>query len=347
MFPEWTWLVGLMIGAAIGSFLNVVIYRMPLGLSLSEPKNSFCPSCKKQLGVPDLVPLFSWLVLRGRCRQCKAKIPSRYFFVELFTGGLWAAFWYQHLIAGWDPARGIALMLFSAALVAAIFIDLKWFIIPDQVNAFMWIVGIGYNGVLFAQHQDTALTWGIPSALAGWLVGVGALWAVTFLGRILFGKDAMGHGDIKMARGIGAVLFPISALMSFAMAVALGAVLGAVQILVRARTDSKHGDGGEQEEDEDDQNYRPESIGSIVKCGIGYVLCFDIIGLFIPKFYESWFGENPYAVESVEEESEVETTMIPFGPYLALGAIAAALFEGPLRAVVSSYWQWATGERPH
>lgn len=347
MFPEWTWLVGLMIGAAIGSFLNVVIYRMPLGLSLSEPKNSFCPSCKKRLGVPDLVPLFSWLVLRGRCRQCKAMIPSRYFFVELFTGGLWAAFWYQHLIAGWDPARAIALMLFSAALVAAIFIDLKWFIIPDQVNAFMWIVGIGYNGVLFAQRQSTALTWGIPSALAGWLVGVGALWAVTFLGRLLFGKDAMGHGDIKMARGIGAVLFPISALMSFAMAVALGAVLGAVQILVRARSGSKQGDGGEQEEDEEDQNYQPESIGSIVKCGIGYVLCFDIIGLLIPKFYESWFGENPYAVESVEEESEVETTMIPFGPYLALGAIAAALFEGPLRAVVSSYWQWATGERPH
>lgn len=344
MFPDWTWLVGLMIGAAIGSFLNVVIYRMPLGLSLGQPRNSFCPNCKARLGVPDLIPLFSWLFLRGRCRHCRAPIPARYFGVELITGGLWAAFWWQYLIVGWDPARAVALMLFSAALVAAIFIDLRWFIIPDQVNAFMLAVGLGYNVWLYAQANPDATTWGLPSALAGWLVGTGALWSVTFLGRLLFGKDAMGHGDIKMARGIGAVLFPIAALMSFAIAVALGAVLGAVQILVRAR----RGYGGEHEGEEEDQTEQlePESIGSILKCGIGYVLCLDVVGLFFPRFYQSWFGEDPYAVESVEEEPDVETTMIPFGPYLALGAIVTALFEGPLRDLASSYWQWATGERP-
>jgi leader peptidase (prepilin peptidase)/N-methyltransferase len=244
---------------------------------------------------------------------------------------------------GWDPVRAVTLMLFSAALVAAIFIDLRYYIIPDQVNAFMWVVGIGYNAVLFAQHRHEALTWGIPSALAGWLVGVGALWTITFLGRILFGKDAMGHGDIKMARGIGAVLFPIAALMSFALAVVLGAVLGAVQILVRRREPTAEEHEGEVE----DQSYEPESIGSILKCGIGYVLCFDVIGLFIPRFSILWFGEDPYAVESAEEEPDVDATMIPFGPYLALGAIVVALFESPLKGLVSSYWQWATGDKVH
>lgn len=345
MFPEWTIVVGLMIGAAIGSFLNVVIYRMPLGKSLSNPPHSFCPACGHRLGVPDLVPLFSWLFLRGRCRHCKGRIPARYFFVEVLTGGIWAAFWWQYLIAGWDPARAVTLMLFSACLIAATYIDLRWFIIPDEINAFMLGIGAAYNAVLFAQGRPEATTWGMPSAVAGALFGVGALWAVTFLGRLLFRKDAMGHGDIKMARGIGAVLFPMAAGMSFAVAVALGAILGAVQILVRRRPTP------EAEQEEADRNptedVEPESLGSILRCGLGYVLCIDVIGLALPKLYERWFGEEAYAVESVEEEDvEVEATVIPFGPYLALGAIVVALFEGPLGRLASSYWHWATGERP-
>ena len=113
LFPEWTWIVGLLIGASIGSFLNVVIYRMPRGLSVKEPKHSFCPSCKHQLGVPDLFPLLSWLFSRGKCRHCGSSVSPRYFIVELFTGGLFAGFWYQWLIAGWEPARAICLALFS------------------------------------------------------------------------------------------------------------------------------------------------------------------------------------------------------------------------------------------
>lgn len=74
LFPEWTWILGFAIGAAIGSFLNVVIYRMPLGMSLNEPKNSFCPNCKHQLGIPDLIPLLSWLGLGGKCRHCRVSL---------------------------------------------------------------------------------------------------------------------------------------------------------------------------------------------------------------------------------------------------------------------------------
>src|SRR5579885_881495 len=226
MFPAWTWVVGLLIGAAIGSFLNVVIYRMPRGISLSNPKNSFCPNCKHQLTVLDLFPLFSWLVLRGRCRHCGAKVSSRYFFVELITGSIWAGIWYEYLVVGSDPAKAICFALAAATLVAIIFVDWELYIIPDQINAWLLVFGLAYNGWLIIQKSPEAWTWGMPSSVAGALVGIAILWGIAFFGRLIFRRDAMGHGDIKMARGIGAVLFPATAMVSFGIAVFLGAVLG-------------------------------------------------------------------------------------------------------------------------
>ncbi len=336
MFPEWTWLFGFWIGAAIGSFLNVVIYRLPRGLSLAKPEYSFCPNCKHRLTVPDLIPLLSWLFLRGRCRHCGAKIAGRYFAVELVTGSIWGAVWYQQLVAGWDPVRAVALAVLAAALVAAIFTDLQFLIIPDQVNAFMLVLGLAYNVVLFVQGRPEAWTWGMPSAVAGALVGWGVLWAIALFGRLLFRKDAMGHGDIKMARGIGAVLFPVSALIGFGLAVVLGAVFGIVQVIARH---ASRADETEQEE-EPETPTGPESIGSLLKCGLGYLLCLDVIGLYIVPLYESWFGENPRSTEEVEEEPVVELTMIPFGPYLAAGALAAMLFAKPLNDAIDAYMRW-------
>ena len=350
MFPQWTWVVGLFIGAAIGSFLNVVIYRLPRGISLSNPKNSFCPSCKHQLTVLDLFPLFSWLILRGRCRHCKAKVSSRYFFVELITGSIWAGIWYEYLIVEpGDPAKAIAYAFAAAALVAVIFIDWELYIIPDQVNASLLVFGLAYNGWLIYQHAPNAYTWGMPSSIAGALLGIAVLWGIAFFGRLIFRKDAMGHGDIKMARGIGAVLFPAASVVSFGIAVFLGAVLGVAQVLIRGReeeekvatTDGEQGDLAVDSEQADE--FPPESIGSLLKSGIGYVLCFDIIGLFIPSFYKTWYGEDPYEPISEQPDGfEVERTMIPFGPYLALGAIVATVFQNRLMDWVHMYWRWAT-----
>lgn len=347
MFVGWSWIVGLLIGAAIGSFLNVVIYRMPRGISLSDPKHSFCPNCKHRLTVLDLFPLFSYLLLGGRCRHCKVKVPIRYFTVELITGSIWAGIWYQYLIVGSDPARAIAYSLAAAALVAIIYIDWELYIIPDQVNASLLVIGLLYNGWLIYSKAPNAYTWAMPSAVAGALIGIAALWGIAFAGRVIFGKDAMGHGDIKMARGIGAVLFPTSALISFGLAVALGAVFGIAQVLLRkpipepgvGTCDREQGDVVVAEEEEE---LPPESIRSLLKSGIGYVLCFDIIGLFIPSFYQTWYGEDPFEPISEEPDGfEVERTMIPFGPYLALGAIVSTIFEGRLLGWVDMYWHWA------
>jgi leader peptidase (prepilin peptidase)/N-methyltransferase len=337
--PEWTAIFGLLFGATIGSFLNVVIYRMPRGLSLSQPKNSFCPHCKHQLGVPDLFPLLSWLVLRGRCRYCGAKVPARYFFVELVTGLIWAGIWYQYAVATWDPGRGVAFALASAALVAVIFIDWEFYIIPDQVNAFILFVGLGYNVYLYAVHDPSATINGIPSSLVGAFVGTGVLWLIALIGRAVFGRDAMGHGDIKMTRGIGAVLLPAVALISFGLAIVLGAVLGVVQILARPKPPE-----GEPDEEEGPEP-PPETFASLFWCGLGYFLWIDVWGLFYKPLYLYWFREDPFAPVVNENDEvddfEVAHTMIPFGPYLALGAIIATVFQAQLLEGVSAYAHWA------
>lgn len=338
MFPAWTAIVGFWIGAAIGSFLNVVIYRMPRGISIYKPAHSFCPSCQKQLTPRELVPLLSWAFQGGRCACGKNKIGARYQIVEVVTGILFAAIWYQQLCAdplsSSDPVfviKAVGYMLFAAALVAAIFTDLAHYIIPDQINAFMLFTGLGMNAAYVAVGAKEAWIAGMPSSIAGALTGVGVLWGIAFLGRVLFRKDAMGHGDIKMARGIGAVLLPLGAGMSFAMAVALGAVIGAIQIAMFRNKPVPDNESADEPVPE------PEPIGSLLKCGLGYVLCMDVFGLVWPKIYEWWFGENPYSIEEFEEEPEVEHTMIPFGPYLAAGALAVVLFGPQLELVVDAY----------
>jgi len=304
----------------------------------------------------DMVPLLTWLFQRGKCKYCGAKITSRYFWVELLNGAIWAGIWWQYLIAVGDPAKAVCYAFAASTLVAIIFIDWELYIIPDQINAFLFVVGLAYNAWLYAEHNPAATMNGWPSSVAGALTGVGVLWGIAFLGRVLFRKDAMGHGDIKMARGIGAILFPAAALISFGLAVALGAVLGVAQVLLRRPTpasapgpDVAKEDLGEQEggldlpTPEAEEECEPESIGSLLKCGLGYILCLDVIGLFIPKLYKAWFNEDPFAPIEDLETFEAEHTMIPFGPYLALGAIVSAVFETQLLRGLRSYWHWATG----
>src|SRR5687767_7849975 len=108
--------MGLAFGAAIGSFLNVVIYRMPRGLSLNNPKNSFCPKCKHRLMMSDMIPLVTWLIQRGKCKYCAANIPSRYFWVELLNGAIWAGIWWQYLVVGDDWVKGLCYAFAASTL---------------------------------------------------------------------------------------------------------------------------------------------------------------------------------------------------------------------------------------
>lgn len=339
MLPAATVIFGFFFGAAFGSFLNVVIYRLPRGMSLAQPP-SHCPKCNHRLGTLDLFPLLSFLLAGAKCRYCKAPIGWRYFMVELLMGTLWGALWWQLVVQGSDVGRFVALAAFSTALVAALFVDLEHFIIPDSINAIILLIGLAYNAWLIFQGGQGWISFGgmtLPASVAGWIVGVLALWLIAFGGRVFLGKDAMGHGDIKLARGIGAVLFPVAALVSFGLSIVIGLVFGIVSIFLAKRAAS-----GEEETEDETEEEPPESIWGLFKSGIGYLLLIDVFALFIPGLEKKWFGAE-YLTEAEEAEDDWQPgiTTIPFGPALATAAILVALFQEHFFRWGQAYLDWA------
>jgi leader peptidase (prepilin peptidase) / N-methyltransferase len=170
-------------GAAVGSFLNVCIYRWPVDLSINRPRRSFCPNCKQAIPWHQNLPLISWLALRGRCSNCGAKIAFRYFAVELVTALLFLAIWEMF---PWQVA--IAYWIFVSFLIIGTFIDFEHFIIPDRVTIGGTIAGIASSMAVPAlMGTDTRLAAGIRSFLAAAL-GYVILWIVLEAGKIAFGR---------------------------------------------------------------------------------------------------------------------------------------------------------------
>lgn len=171
------------LGAAIGSFLNVSIYRLPRDMSVSNPRRSFCPACKAPIPWQQNVPLLSWLLLRGRCANCGAKIAFRYFGVELITALLFFAIWRAFPL----PAA-IAYWIFASILLIATFVDLEHFIIPDQVTIGGTVAGVVASlAVPELMNTDSRIAALVRSALAAAL-GYVILWIVLEGGKIAFGK---------------------------------------------------------------------------------------------------------------------------------------------------------------
>ncbi len=185
------------LGACIGSFLNVCIYRMPLGLSVNEPKRSFCPSCKYQIPLHHNIPLLTWLVLRGKCANCGARISFRYFGVELLTGLLFLAIWLKVWAwgaPGWPPQAWVLALpywILAALFVVATFIDFEHFIIPDEITIGGTVAGVLLSfAIPTLQGQTTNLAGGLWS-LVGAGAGFAALWLVVQFGKMAFGKKRL------------------------------------------------------------------------------------------------------------------------------------------------------------
>ncbi len=176
-------IVAFVLGAVIGSFLNVSIYRLPRDLSVNKPRRSFCPACHAPIPWQQNVPLLSWLMLRGRCAQCGAKISFRYFGVELLTALLFLAVWE---FFPWQIA--LAYWVFISILIVATFVDLEHFIIPDQVTIGGTIIGIVASFVvpqlMAADSRVVALVRSVLAAALGYVI----LWIVLEGGKIAFGK---------------------------------------------------------------------------------------------------------------------------------------------------------------
>lgn len=172
-----------LLGAAVGSFLNVCIYRMPRDLSVNNPRRSFCPACKKPIVWHENLPLISWILLGGRCANCGAPISRRYFGVELLTATLFLVVW---LVFPWPVA--IAYWVFVSLLIVATFIDFEHFIIPDEVTlggiASGVIASIIVPQLMRADSRLAAFVRSSLAAIAGYLL----LWIVLELGKWAFGK---------------------------------------------------------------------------------------------------------------------------------------------------------------
>ena len=171
------------LGAAVGSFLNVCIYRLPRDLSVNQPRRSFCPECREPIPWFYNIPLVSWLFLRGRCAKCGRKIGFRYFGVELLTALLFLAVWRTF---PWPVA--LCYWVFVSLVVVATFVDFEHFIIPDEITIGGTIAGvIASVAVPELQAADTRLAALIRSVLAAGL-GYLTLLFVLEAGKVAFGK---------------------------------------------------------------------------------------------------------------------------------------------------------------
>ncbi len=215
------------IGLAVGSFLNVVIYRVPLGLSIVRP-GSACPGCHTPIATRDNIPVLSWLLLQGRCRVCHEPISGRYPLVEVLNLVVWLALaWWAWHSDGLVWLLPLLLVLGSAG-IALFFIDLEHHRLPDAIVLPLYPVTVA--GLVLAGAMSGR--WAVGSALVGgaiWLVVIGGLWLVT-------GGRGMGFGDVKLAPVLGVTLGWVgvsAAAVGLLVAFGTGAVVGLALMAAR------------------------------------------------------------------------------------------------------------------
>ncbi|UTT83937.1 A24 family peptidase [Vibrio pelagius] len=241
LFPVLAFIFSLL----IGSFLNVVIHRLPIMMqrewqqecsesfpdykipmpkgtyNLSVPRST-CPKCETQIRVIDNIPVFSWLVLKGKCRQCSNPISPRYPLVELLTAVM-CSFVAAHFGFGYYT---IALIFFTFALISATFIDLDTMLLPDQIT-----LPLVWSGIALALFGISPIT--LQDSVIGAMVGYLALWSVYWLFKLLTGKEGMGYGDFKLLAALGAWLGWQHLPMIILLSSLVGLVFGLIQLRLK------------------------------------------------------------------------------------------------------------------
>jgi leader peptidase (prepilin peptidase)/N-methyltransferase len=240
--PVWIALAGVL-GLLVGSFLNVVILRLPERMAadwqreardvleleedtrplppgiVREP--SHCPHCKHRLSALDNIPLFGWLLLRGRCRYCQIRISIQYPLVELLSGVLSAV-----IVLKFGPSlAALAGLGLTWTLIALSGIDFRTQLLPDQLTfPLLWL------GLLLSLLPMFVIA---PSAIIGAALGYLSLWSVYWAFKLLTGKEGMGHGDFKLLAALGAWMGPVSLLPIILLSSLIGALVGGALIALR------------------------------------------------------------------------------------------------------------------
>ena len=247
------------LGLIVGSFLNVCIYRLPREESIVYPP-SHCPRCYQPIRAEDNIPVLSWFLLRGRCRFCGGRISFVYPAVEFFTGVLFVLFYWRFVTRDVPPTilppapRFVAYMgalyfvhmAFICALFVATVVDFKCLIIPDEISIGGTILGVAasfvfpqiHRSALFPAHPHLS---SLGASLAGAAVGAFLIWAIGAAGKVIFRKEAMGLGDVKLMAMIGAFLGWQLVIFVLLFSAFLGAIYGAVHLAVTGRSKIPYG----------------------------------------------------------------------------------------------------------
>lgn len=227
--------LALALGMLVGSFLNVVIYRVPLGRSIVLPPSA-CTVCNTPLAWYQNVPFFAYLWLRGRCRFCGSAYSFRYAALELLSGLFFLCCQQQAGMLSWFFWKSV--VLFSLSLVV-FFIDLDHWIIPDGVNLLGVLSGLGFSLIVPLDvpafvvealgSTMASFAWSVLGAVVGWAF----FWSIQQIGLLLVKQEAMGGGDVRFAALIGAYLGPVVALWAFLFSFFLGAIYAVPLVVLR------------------------------------------------------------------------------------------------------------------
>jgi leader peptidase (prepilin peptidase)/N-methyltransferase len=335
--------VALVLGVSIGSFLNVVIWRVPQGQSISNPVWSYCPKCETRLVGWDLVPLFSFLFLGRKCRYCGQPISWRYFTVEAITGIVYSLLFCKF---GWTIDT-VFYCLFASTLIAAFYIDLDWFFIPDELSVIGFALGIALNVAHYWIEPPAAVwTFGtvrILASLGSGIVGALVFHLISFAGAVYYhhkiGAESsrMGLGEriFGFWRGVTQDYLYLGAKYSGAAAIIPAARRFVAKMDAEWATTAPAEDGieiktredvaAEIEADEDQTGMGQGDAKLAAAIGSVLLLKLSLAAYFIAIFLGGVIGVVLICLNKLTGKSA-----IPFGPYLVVGALLSLFFGDAL-----------------
>lgn len=228
MYDSVLYIIVFFIGAIVGSFLNVCIYRIPKELSIIFP-SSRCPSCDNPVRPLDNIPILSYFLLKGRCRFCREKISIRYPIVESLNAILYVVVLWR--FGAYFPWVLLIYFIFLSSLIVITFIDLEYQIIPNGITLSGIPLALVFGSTILPDPFSRADLLGFKASIIGILLGGGLFYIIRVLGTLVFKKEAMGGGDIKMMAMVGGILGWKGVLLTTFLGSLAGSVIGVFLIL--------------------------------------------------------------------------------------------------------------------
>ncbi len=335
-------------GSLWGSFFGLCVARIPAGQSIVLP-NSYCFSCGQSLRWYDNLPLLSYWILRGRCRDCGTTFSIRHFMIELISGLLFAWVFIafvpkDHLASGYVPTLPVA-WVFTGLLLIATFTDLDHWIIPDSISLGGTVLGLILSAIPFPHstsniiYQAGPFPWGhdfwwspLANACVGAAFGYGIMWLIGRLGTLIFRKEAMGGGDIKLFACIGAFLGFMNCVYVLFIASVLGVIFG-VSMIIAARLHRR------REQDQVDAAGEPSAE--------------DLTHAALEALYPEQDVDQSPALQpqrnlllNILTQRPPAPTLrhhLPFGPHLAMAAFLVMLYHEHIQKLVTLYLDFSSG----